>query len=367
MNNYNLYVDNHQVAYSNTSAIYSLPPQDEFFLNNIISEIYRTTPIITFKSLFSEVASASQQQAISDELKYKTQNAFRNIIKHVTTMLYQTDRFTQQQRDLVGKWMHQEFIAFCLLGSWPSRSWRKPQKIAGDHYMIKQIYQEGNEEKRSVGQVVNHCFFKEPACKAVLNRKHYIKNAILDKIDNNNEQQTAVASIASGPAEELFEVYEKLGKDNNARLKAAGIDIDKRACAAVDDKIGENRLQHYFSTYATDILKLKPLPDALKQQDLVYSMGLIDYFKDRATVKIINRMYDMLKPGGEIIIGNFHISCDSRVFLDYLLDWKLIYRTEDDMRRLFSQSAFGDSPVTVDFEQEGVNMLVRCTKRHRLQ
>ncbi|MBX2807329.1 MAG: methyltransferase domain-containing protein [Cellvibrionaceae bacterium] len=367
MNNYNLCIDNNEATYSNTSTIYSLPPQDEFFLNNIISEIYRTTPIITFKSLFSEVASASQQQPISEDLKYKTQRAFRYIIKHVTTMLYQTDRFTQQQRDIVGKWMHQEFISFCLLGSWPSRSWRKPQNIAGDHHMIKQIYQAGNEEKRTVGQVVNHCFFEEPACRAVLNRKHYIKNSILEKISSNNGQCTSVASIASGPAEELFEVYEQLGKDQRPRLKAAGIDIDKRACASVDDKITENRLQHHFSTYATDILKLKPLPEPLAHQDLVYSMGLIDYFKDRATVKIINRMYDMLKPGGEIIIGNFHVSCDSRVFLDYLLDWKLIYRTEDDMRRLFAQSAFGDSRVTIDFEQEGVNMLARCTKKHRLQ
>ncbi len=91
-------------------------------------------------------------------------------------------------------------------------------------------------------------------------------------------------------------------------------------------------------------------------------MGLVDYFKDRATIKIINRMFDMLKPGGEIVIGNFHVSCNSRAFLDYLLDWKLIYRTEEDMRRLFSKSSFGASEVIIDFEPCGVNMLARCKK-----
>lgn len=276
-------------------------------------------------------------------------------------MIYHTDRFNEEQRDLIGQWMHQEFIAFCLLGSWPSRSFRKPQNIAGDHHMIKQIYQQGSDEKRATGEAVNYCFLQEPACKAVANRKYYIKDVILEKISQKIEP-LSIASIASGPAEEILEVFEHLGKDNYSKLKASGIDIDKRACASVDDQILEHRLQHYFSTHASDILKLSPVPNHLSGQDLVYSMGLVDYFKDRATVKIINRMYDMLKPGGEIIIGNFHVSCNSRIFLDYLLDWKLIYRTEEDMRRLFAQSSFGNSQVTVDFEPGGVNMLARCTK-----
>lgn len=258
--------------------------------------------------------------------------------------------------------MHQEFLPFCLLGSWPSRSWRKPQNIAGDHHMIKQIYQRGSEEKRVVGNVINHCFFMEPACQAVVNRKRYITKKIQEKVQQNQGEKTFVASVASGPAEEFFEVYEDLGKDQYGALKASGVDIDKRACASVDDKIQANRLQNHFATYALDILKLNPVPQHLQEQDLVYSMGLIDYFKDRATVKIINKVYEMLKPGGEIVIGNFHDTCDSRVFLDYMLGWKLIYRTEEDMRRLFSLSHFKNRLVTIDYEEEGLNMLVRCTR-----
>lgn len=71
----------------------------------------------------------------------------------------------------------------------------------------------------------------------------------------------------------------------------------------------------------------------------------------------------MLKSNGEVIIGNFHSNCDSRLFLDYLLDWKLIYRTEQDMANLFSKSKFGNSPVIIDFEEQGVNMLARCIKQ----
>jgi hypothetical protein len=348
--------------YNNQPPSY-IPPKDTFFLYGIIDEIYRTTPLIEFRAMFLKAAQlANKKQTIDEQLKHEIQQAFRRIVKHTTKMLYHTERFTKEQSDIIGQWIHQEFITFCLLGTWPSRSWRKPQNIAGDHHMIKQIYQNGNEEKRSIGGLVNFCFLEEPACKAVLNRKQYMQKLIQKRIEANKKDTTYVSSIASGPAEEIFSVYDFLGKEHWGLLKAMCLDIDKRACASVDDRIFENRLQNYFSTHAQDVLKINPIPAHLKNQDIVYSMGLIDYFKDRATVKIINRMYEMLKPGGEIIIGNFHISCESRVFLDFMLDWKLIYRTEDDMRRLFSQSQFGRSEVTIDFEEEGVNMLVRCKK-----
>jgi hypothetical protein len=91
-------------------------------------------------------------------------------------------------------------------------------------------------------------------------------------------------------------------------------------------------------------------------------MGLVDYFSDKLVIKILNNIYHILRPHGEVIIGNFHTNCDSRLFLDYLLDWKLIYRTEEDMSRLFAKSNFGDNSVNIDFEEQGINMLARCVK-----
>lgn len=338
-----------------------LTPNKEF-LENFIEDIYRFTPINEFKSSFSAVARASRNnQDVDLAMKERTQSSFRTTLSYVNNLLYHTSKYTAEQREEIGSWMHHEFISFCLLGTWPARSLNKPQHIAGDHHTIRQIYSNADQEKSDIGRVVNHCFLEEPACKAVKNRKNYIQNKILEKIQNNSDV-TLITSVASGPAEEIFDVFDILGKENRHALKATGVDIDKRACASVDDRIYEKRLNHHFSTYACNILKLTPPPRQLQNQDLVYSMGLVDYFKDRATIKILNVMYRMLKPGGEAIIGNFHERCDSRVFLDYLLDWKLVYRTEDDMHRLFDQSLFKGGRVTVDFEEEGVNMLARCTK-----
>jgi len=101
---------------------------------------------------------------------------------------------------------------------------------------------------------------------------------------------------------------------------------------------------------------------SLPPQDLIYSIGLIDYFQDKLVVQLLNWMYDTLAPGGKALLGNFDPRCPNRVFMDHLLEWRLIYRTPDDMRRLFASSKFGDAPVDVRYEQEGINLFASCRK-----
>ncbi len=101
---------------------------------------------------------------------------------------------------------------------------------------------------------------------------------------------------------------------------------------------------------------------SLPPQNLIYSIGLIDYFQDKLVIHLLNWIYDTLAPGGKAILGNFDPRCPNRVFMDYVLEWRLIYRTPDDMRRLFAESKFGDRPVDIGYEQEGVNLFASCRK-----
>lgn len=352
------------VGQTDTNVISLALNQDVFFLQGIIDEIYRVTPMLRFKTLFAEAGRALRhKEKIDDRVRDELIQAFRQTLSHVNRLIYHTTRFNDHEKKLVGDWLHGEFLAFCELGTWPARALRKPQGIAGDHYTISQIYFKGNKENRPLGDIVNACFLNEPACRAVINRELHVRNVIMQLMEKNAETPTRVVSMASGPANELFAVYDSLDKDQAKRLKAVGIDMDKRACASVDDGINERKLSSCFSTEARNVLRLGTLPSHLTEQDLVYTMGLIDYFNDKLVIKTLNSIYDMLKVGGSAIVGNFHTSCDSRIFLDYLLDWQLIYRTEDDMKRLFASSKFAGCEVSVEFEKEEVNMLARCTKQ----
>ena len=100
----------------------------------------------------------------------------------------------------------------------------------------------------------------------------------------------------------------------------------------------------------------------LPPQDLVYSVGLIDYFNDRFVLKLINYAHSLLHPGGRLILGNFHPANSSRAIMEYVLEWNLIHRTEDDMHNLFAASAFGRPCTRIRFEPLGVNMFAECVK-----
>ena len=53
---------------------------------------------------------------------------------------------------------------------------------------------------------------------------------------------------------------------------------------------------------------------------------------------------------GRVILGNFHPNNYCKELMDYVLEWRLIHRSEEDMHRLFTYSAFGRSCTRIQFE-----------------
>lgn len=100
----------------------------------------------------------------------------------------------------------------------------------------------------------------------------------------------------------------------------------------------------------------------IPQQDLMYSMDLIDYFSDKTVIRLLNYAYDMLKPGGKVMLGQFHNSNPSRGMMDTVMEWKLIHRDEDDMNRIFMASKFGCGASEIIFDGTGVQMVASCVK-----
>ena len=93
----------------------------------------------------------------------------------------------------------------------------------------------------------------------------------------------------------------------------------------------------------------------LPPQDLVYSIGLIDYFDDRFVVRFLDWIHARLRPGGRVILGNFHTGNPDKAMMDHVLDWRLIHRDEADMERLFAASRFGGCS-RFRMEDAGVNL-----------
>ena len=170
---------------------------------------------------------------------------------------------------------------------------------------------------------------------------------------------TRVTSLASGPAAELFDAFAAL--DDPTRLQATCIDIDDEALTYVAVERSARGLDAQMRLEQGNLVYLATGRTTLDlpAQDLIYSIGLIDYFSDAFVVKLLNAIHGLLAPGGQVILGNFHPRNPTRALMDHVLDWKLIHRDEADMDRLFAASAFGGPCARVRVEGGGQPVRLR--------
>jgi extracellular factor (EF) 3-hydroxypalmitic acid methyl ester biosynthesis protein len=63
-----------------------------------------------------------------------------------------------------------------------------------------------------------------------------------------------------------------------------------------------------------------------------------------------------------MIIGNFGYANYNKVFVDEILQWRLIHRTEDELRCLMAVE-LGEDNEEITSEENGINLLAIATER----
>ena len=100
--------------------------------------------------------------------------------------------------------------------------------------------------------------------------------------------------------------------------------------------------------------------------DLIYSAGLYDYLREGGAARLTRNLFDLLKPGGSLIIGNFSLRnpLHLRFPMEYLYDWVLIHRDEKAMARLAGGIPDADmEEMTLLEEPLGINYFLKIVKR----
>jgi SAM-dependent methyltransferase len=249
-----------------------------------------------------------------------------------------------------------------LLSENGERWYAKPRGYAGDYLSIARMYDDEARGHGRVGAAIDRCFLGLAAVRAVQNRRGLLAAEIRATLEACRGRSAQVASLACGPARELFDVYETLG--DPSVLASTLVDVDLHALAHVADHRDRLGLRRQMTLCNDNLVHLAtgrakaPFAD----QDLVYSIGLIDYFSDAFVVKLIDCIHGVLRPGGRVILGNFHPRNGTRAVMDHVLDWKLIHRTEADMDRLYRASAFGRGCTRITYEPQRINLFAECVK-----
>jgi chemotaxis methyl-accepting protein methylase len=127
----------------------------------------------------------------------------------------------------------------------------------------------------------------------------------------------------------------------------------------------ESRIQSWYLNKSVQKLILDPhVLDSFKNQDLIYALGLFDYLSPRSAVRVVQNLYESLSEGGQLIIGNFGTCNDSSFYMEYGLEWYLLYRSSKEMVRL-AEGLPLSSKVRVDMDDSGVQLYLVIDKEKR--
>lgn len=97
--------------------------------------------------------------------------------------------------------------------------------------------------------------------------------------------------------------------------------------------------------------------------DLVLAGGLFDYLETPHAIRLIRTIYhDKLRPGGTFFFTNIARGNPFRCLIEYMGDWRLIERSEEDVLALCSRARVPAEAVSIRTDETGLALLVDVTR-----
>ena len=305
---------------------------------------------------------AIKQGGLSEERKEEFLRFSMSLMHVCHDVLGPSSPLSDQLKEHIGARLQHEMLPYVLTTETADRFYSKPRGYAGDYLAIHNIYAEKAGGAGRLGSLMDRMFLNTPPSRAVRNRKNLLTREIVALVRERQPGPTRVLCLASGPATEVFDAYRAI--DDRGRLQTTLMDIDLQALAFVDELRSREKLSGVMSLVNENLIALflGRGKTRLEKQDFIYSLGLIDYLNDKLVGKLLTYAYDILAPGGKILLGNMHPKNPAKEFMDNVLEWELIHRTEEDMHRLFGQSPFRRPCTRILFEEEGIDLFAECVK-----
>jgi SAM-dependent methyltransferase len=238
------------------------------------------------------------------------------------------------------------------------RAFRKPRGYAGDAELIDLIY--GPEERWAkpqaspLGMSIYEYTSAAPAAEGVRARRGFIA----DLIDGQAALKPGldILAIAAGHLREA-------GMASAVRRRRIG-----RFVALDADAVSLEEVQRAYGSYGVETVaapfsQLITGRVALGQFDLVYTTGLYDYLSVSTGRRLVRTMFDMLKPGGQLVVANFMPGLRDVGYMEAFMDWRLIYRNRHDMTDLTMEIEESEIRDLSLFTEESRNIIfLRLTK-----
>lgn len=249
------------------------------------------------------------------------------------------------------------------------RTFTKPLGFAGDYEMMSMIIRNAIEGDSLFAKLVNLYLLDHGPCRAVRNRAKFLTVKISDEVSRGFREgrPTSIFCIACGPAWEAVDFIAHHPLADHARFNL--LDFNEDTLRYTSQKMDEVRQQHRRRTQVKliknsvqNLLRARGRASASEGgYDLIYCSGLYDYLSDSVCRALNSHLYDLLAPGGLMVVGNFATGTPGQNLMEHLMEWFLIYRDDRQLAGLAPEQAKREDCI-VRSEPTGANFFLEVRK-----
>lgn len=275
---------------------------------------------------------------------------------------------TQVEHNIHRNYFQHHLHPFLLLSPFVRRAYLKPLGCPGDYEVMNMLYGDHDQGESLFARLINRYSCQVTAARSVRERVPYMLGKINQTIErvSRRREVVSIASMGCGPAREIQELIETTPHSDWCHVSLT--DMAKEALWHCYTKILEltlvtrSRIRvNYLNQSIHQLIRTPHALDPLMGQDLIYALGLFDYLPFHVARHAVRRLYRLLSEGGELIIGNFDCSNDSRYYMEYGAEWYLFYRAREEMVRL-TEGLPSPARVSVETDERGVQLFLIIEK-----
>jgi extracellular factor (EF) 3-hydroxypalmitic acid methyl ester biosynthesis protein len=329
-----------------------------------------------YKSLFDDLDTEYIQEP--SEIQESVQEAIINtegekflsfLDEKVKELGHIVAGFSKEEHERHGFYFRKLLWSIIMCSPFMRRTNLKPRGYSGDSEMMRMLYRNEYEGETTFSRLMHKHPLEHPAARAVRNRRKLVTQKLIEGQNGNSAlsgEKLKVLSVACGPAFEMQDIL--LSPEDCDKYHFSLLDQDRQAlyeAAILIDQIEKNLGAKIVVDYLDESVRTMLASTQLREKwglfDYIYSMGLFDYLTPPVASAVLGKLYQILKPGGTMLIGNFHVSNPSRCYMEYWLDWVLYYRTEEEFTDLLRNAE--SEEASVFFEDSGSQMFLQVVKR----
>jgi extracellular factor (EF) 3-hydroxypalmitic acid methyl ester biosynthesis protein len=228
-----------------------------------------------------------------------------------------------------------------------------PRGYQGDFESIAHLISGQNKAvPGTTGYAVEHFFLTSDICRQHIYKVQQQSALIAGILAKNTAAK--IMSIGCGTSEDIRLNIDKI-KTSSAEFTIVDADKDALACSMQN----LDAIKNQVSTIHGNIYKIART--LTQGYDLILIGGVFDYLNDNAIVRVLSSLKQNLNNGGTLFFTNIKTHNPYRVYMEYLSNWMLIERTEEDIHRLVAESGLQSHKIKLHLDDTGLTYMVNVT------